>query len=50
MLQNPNLSTQQRTKLENYYDDLTQQQMMFESQLDLTNQTSTQNFNPYYTP
>ena len=50
MLQNPNLSPQQRTKLENYYDDLTQQQMMFESQLDLTNQTSTQNFNPYYTP
>ena len=50
MLQNPNLSPQQRTKLENYYDDLTQQQIMFESQLDLTNQTSTQNFNPYYVP
>lgn len=50
MLQNPNLNPQQRAKLENYYDDLTQQQMMFESQLDLTNQTSTQSFNPYYTP
>lgn len=50
MLQNPNLNPQQRTKLENYYDDLTQQQIMFESQLDLTNQTSTQNFNPYYVP
>lgn len=50
MLQNPNLNPQQRTKLENYYDNLTQQQMMFESQLDLTNQTSTQSFNPYYVP
>lgn len=50
MLQNPNLTPQQRTKLEDYYDNLTQQQIMFESQLDLTNQTSAQSFNPYYIP
>ena len=50
MLQNPNLTLQQRTKLEDHYDNLTQQQIMFESQLDLTNQTSTQNINPYYVP
>ena len=50
MLQNPNLTPQQRAKLENHYDNLTQQQIMFESQLDLTNQTSTQNINPYYVP
>ena len=50
MLQNPNLTPQQRVKLENHYDNLTQQQIMFESQLDLTNQTSTQNINPYYVP
>lgn len=50
MLQNPNLTPQQRGKLENYYDNLTQQEIMFESQLDLTNQTSTQNINPYYVP
>lgn len=50
MLQNPNLTPQQRAKLENHYDNLAQQQIMFESQLDLTNQTSTQNINPYYVP
>ena len=50
MLQNPNLTPLQRAKLENHYDNLTQQQIMFESQLDLTNQTSTQNINPYYVP
>ena len=50
MLQNPNLTPQQKAKLENHYDNLTQQQIMFESQLDLTNQTSTQNINPYYVP
>ena len=50
MLQNPNLTPQQRTKLEDHYDNLTQQQHMFESQIDLTNQTSTQNINPYYVP
>ena len=50
MLQNPNLTPQQRAKLENHYDNLTQQEIMFESQLDLTNQTSTQNINPYYVP
>lgn len=50
MLQSPNLTPQQRTKLENYYDTLTQQQHMFESQIDVTNQTSTQNNNPYYIP
>lgn len=50
MLQNPNLTQQQKEKLEKHYDNLAQQQMMFESQLDLTNQTSTQNFKPYYIP
>lgn len=50
MLQNPNLTPLQRAKLENHYDNLTQQEIMFESQLDLTNQTSTQNINPYYVP
>ena len=50
MLQNPNLTPQQRAKLEDHYDNLTQQQIMFEAQLDLTNQTSTQNINPYYIP
>ena len=49
-LQNPNLTPQQRAKLENHYDNLAQQQAMFESQIDLTNQTSTQSFNPYYVP
>lgn len=50
MLLNPNLTPQQREKLENYYDSLTQQQMMFESQLDITNETKNQSFNPYYIP
>lgn len=50
MLQNPNLTPQQRTKLEDHYDNLAQQQHMFESQIDVTNQTSTQNNNPYYIP
>ena len=50
MLQNPNLTPQQREKLEKHYDDLGQQQMMFESQLDLTNETKSQSFNPYYIP
>lgn len=50
LLQNPHLTPQQREKLERHYDNLTQQQIMFESQLDLTNQTSTQNINPYYVP
>ena len=50
MLQNPNLTPQQRIKLEDHYDNLAQQQHMFESQIDLTNQTSTQNINPYYVP
>lgn len=50
ILQNPNLTPQQRAKLENHYDNLAQQEIMFESQLDLTNQTSTQNINPYYVP
>ena len=50
LLQNPNLTPQQRGKLERHYDNLAQQQIMFESQLDLTNQTSTQNINPYYVP
>ena len=50
MLLNPNLTPRQKEKLEKHYDNLVQQQMMFESQLDLTNQTSTQNFKPYYIP
>ena len=50
MLLNPNLTPQQREKLENYYDNLTQQQIMFESQLDITNETKNQSFNPYYIP
>lgn len=50
LLQNPHLTPQQREKLERHYDNLTQQQMMFESQLDLTNQTKEQSINPYYIP
>lgn len=50
MLQNPNLTPQQREKLEKHYSNLTQQQIMFESQLDLTNNTNTQNIKPYYIP
>lgn len=50
MLQNPKLTSQQRRKLENYYDNLTQQQIMFESGLDLTNTTKTQEFPNYYIP
>ena len=44
------LTQQQKAKLEEYYKKLKQQVIMFESQLDLTNQTSTQNINPYYIP
>ena len=50
MLQNPNLTSQQRRKLENHYDNLTQQQIMFESGLDLTNKTKTQELQNYYIP
>lgn len=50
MLQNPKLTPQQRRKLENHYDNLTQQQIMFESGLDLTNRTKTQEFQNYYIP
>ena len=50
MLLNPSLTQQQREKLENYYDNLTQQQIMFESQLDIINETKNQSFNPYYIP
>lgn len=50
LLQNPNLSITQKAKLENHYDNLTQQQAMFESQLDLTNKTKDQEFLPYYIP
>ena len=49
-LQNPNLTPQQRKKLEDHYDNLAQQQIMLEAQLDLTNKTSTQDINPYYIP
>lgn len=50
LLQNSNLSITQKAKLENYYDNLTQQQAMFESQLDLINKTKDQEFRPYYIP
>ena len=50
MLLNPSLTQQQREKLEKYYDDLAQQQIMFESQLDITNETKNQSLNPYYIP
>lgn len=50
MLQDPNLTPQQKRKLENYYDNLNQQQIMFESGLDLTNTTKPQNFSNYYIP
>lgn len=50
MLLDPNLTQQQKMKLEGHYGKLKQQVVMFESQLDLTNQTSTQNFKPYYIP
>lgn len=50
MLQNPKLTSEQKRKLENHYDNLTQQQVMFESGLDLTNKTKTQEFENYYIP
>ena len=50
MLQNPKLSPPQRVKLENYYDNLTQQQIMFESQIDVVNSTKKQELQPYYIP
>ena len=50
MLQNPKLTSEQKRKLENHYDNLTQQQVMFESGLDLTNKTKTQEFQNYYIP
>ena len=50
MLQNPKLSPPQRAKLESYYNDLTQQQIMFESQIDVVNSTKNQEFQPYYIP
>ena len=50
MLLNPSLTQQQKEKLEKYYDDLAQQQIMFESQLDITNETKNQSLNPYYIP
>ena len=50
MLQNPKLSPTQRAKLESHYDNLTQQQIMFESQIDVVNSTNNQEFKPYYIP
>ena len=50
MLQNPKLSSPQRAKLENYYDNLNQQQIMFESQIDVVNSTKKQEIQPYYIP
>ena len=49
-LQNPKLSPPQRAKLKNYYDDLNQQQIMFESQIDVVNSTKKQEIQPYYIP
>ena len=50
MLQSPKLSPTQRAKLESHYDNLTQQQAMFESQIDVVNSTKNQEFSPYYIP
>ena len=50
LLLNPNLNNTQRAKLSNYYDELTQQVHMFESQLDLVNNTEAQKPKPYYIP
>lgn len=50
MLQNSKLSPTKRVKLENYYDNLNQQQIMFESQIDVVNSTKKQEISPYYIP
>ena len=50
MLQNKNLTEEQRAKLNSYYDRLTQQIHMFESQVDLTNKPVDQEHKPYYIP
>lgn len=50
LLANPNLSQSARTRLENAYDDWTQQLYMFDMQLDVTNKTSDQSVSPYYIP
>ena len=50
LLQNPKLFPEQKTRLKEYYDDLAQQQTMFESQLDLTNRTKSQEYPTYYIP
>lgn len=49
-LLNSSLTQQQKAKLEEHYKKLKQQVIMFESQIDLTNQTSTQDIKPYYIP
>ena len=50
MLQSPKLSPTQKAKLESHYDNLTQQQATFESQIDVVNSTKNQEFSPYYIP
>lgn len=50
LLKNTNLSPSGRTRLENYYDDLTQQLYMFDMQLDVGSKASDQSVSPYYIP
>lgn len=50
LLAKPNLTPEQRAKLEAHYDDLTQIQHMYESQLDVVNTTKKQEHQPYYVP
>ena len=50
LLQDPNLSQSARTRLENAYDDWTQQLYMFDMQLDVGNKASDQSVSPYYIP
>lgn len=48
--ENPNLSDVQRAKLNKYYDNLSQQVLMFEMQGDVVNNASNQDVKPYYIP
>ena len=47
-LQDPDLSDLDRTKLQNLYDDLNQQQYMYSMQLDYVNKIKDQESTPYY--
>lgn len=44
------LTAEEREKLEKLYDNLNQQQLMFDMQLDYTNKTKDQTLDPYYVP